>query len=84
MWGRVNATAEWELAHEGDLPWSSGTGRNVDGQTITSTYESGDDSLTYTEVHYYGHSDAYLDYKLELANRKMNPLTGSPTNHIRW
>ena len=78
MMGRINATADWQPVHQGDLPWNSGTGRNAENMTISSTYGSGDDSLTYTEVRYHGHSDAYLEYNITFVTRT------SGANNLRW
>lgn len=84
MEGRINATAPWTLVHQGDLPWLDAEWngpemvRNVNGLQINSTYDSGDESLTFTEVRYHGHSDAYLDYKFTFQTR-------IPTsNQLQW
>jgi len=60
--GRVDSTSSWQEIGSGELPWTS-TERNARGLNITSTFESGDDSLSHTTVDFSSSSAAYLDYK---------------------
>lgn len=60
--GRVDSASSWQEIGSGNVPWTS-TRRNARGLNIISTFESGDDSLTYAAVDFPGSSVAYLDYK---------------------
>jgi len=66
--GRVSNTEPWVEIASGQFPGVTGGDtpllRNDQGLQITSTYENGDPSLTYTSVSYPNISDVYLEYKL--------------------
>ncbi len=59
--GRVDSASSWQEIGSGDV--STPIGRNARGLDIVSTFESGDDSLSYAAVDFPSSSVAYLDYK---------------------
>jgi predicted nucleic-acid-binding Zn-ribbon protein len=77
--GRATATSDWVEVASGYLPWAftprSEWLRNDQGLTVNSSYSSGDPILSYTNVHFHGHSEPYLDYKMTFATR--NEDTGN-------
>ena len=65
MEGRIDATAPWDHIASRELPGiAEGLGRNSQGLPINSTYANGDPNLSYSPVHFHGHSALYLEYKL--------------------
>ena len=49
--GRLDSSSAWTVISQGNLPWINGSPtRNARGQVVSSTYESGDANLVYTEV----------------------------------
>ena len=63
--GRIDATAPWDHIASRELPGiDEGLGRNSQGLPINSTYANGDPNLSYSPVHFHGHSAPYLEYKL--------------------
>ena len=66
--GRLDFTDTWTEIGSGSLPWMneewSDILRNDQGLQINSTYESGDSNLYFTTIHYHGHSDQFLEYKV--------------------
>jgi len=75
--GRAEANAPWDDIASGELPGiAEGLDKNSQGLQINSSYASGDPNLTYTQVHFHGHSAPYLEYKLtfELRSPTSNTL----------
>lgn len=63
--GRTDPSSPWTVIDEGYLPWKDQSlGRNSRGQTVSSTFESGDPDLNYTLVPLLSNSMAFLEYKL--------------------
>ena len=57
--GRVDPESEWVQIHSGDLPWKAKTlptRNSVLGLDVSSSYASGDNSLSFTEVSFYDHN----------------------------
>ena len=70
--GRSDSSLPWSVIAADDLEWASWSplpGRNEQGLPINSSYESGDMSRIFTEVPFYGNSDAYLEYKVSFESR---------------
>lgn len=61
--GRVSAISEWVVIGEGDYPWVDDT-RNSRGQTVESTFESGDTKLNFIEIGFPSNSAPFLEYKV--------------------
>ena len=73
--GRVDSSSAWVDIGEGDLghPWVDQAQPRIDQWLdMTSTYGSGDDSRTFTEVEFHSNSEAYLEYKLSFVTRDVN------------
>ena len=80
--GRVDATSDWVLIHQGDLPWKNDISfpRNrIPGLDISSTYMSADNSFVSTEVSFYdydyqicGSPSLQHDYRGFNSNTKSN------------
>eukprot|EP00804_Cyclotella_cryptica_P013853 CCRYP_002403-RF/>CCRYP_002403-RF protein AED:0.04 eAED:0.04 QI:361/1/1/1/0.81/0.82/17/505/2306 len=63
--GRKDPTSSWAVVSDGDLPhFYDPLPRNLWGEVIDSTYESGDANLEFAEVKLTSNNAAYLDYKL--------------------
>ncbi|KAL7542499.1 hypothetical protein ACHAXR_011825, partial [Thalassiosira sp. AJA248-18] len=63
--GRLEPDDAWVEISQGPLPWSgSSPDRNVEGQAVSSSYESGDANLVFTEVSFHSNTQGYLQYKL--------------------
>lgn len=71
--GRTDATSEWVEVSSGYLPWAFTPNaellRNDQGLTISSSYASADPNLAFTNVHFHGHSEPYLDYRMTFVTR---------------
>ena len=65
--GRVDENSDWVEISAGDLPWRYGDqpARNSRGLDISSTYQSGDVNLSYTEVTFDENAAAFLHYKVQ-------------------
>ena len=62
--GRATRNGAWTPIGSGDLPWKDAAlNRNAMGQSITSSPDSGDTALYYTEINLTNNA-AFLDYKL--------------------
>jgi len=63
--GRPDASAGWNIIGQGDLPWlPAHAGSNARGLTVSSTYESGDINLEYTEVFFPSNGVPYFEYRI--------------------
>lgn len=55
----------WDLIDSGDLPWISEFDRNPVGNTIVSTYESGDEAKFYMESVFLTSTTPYYEYLIQ-------------------
>jgi len=77
--GRPDASAGWNIIGQGDLPWlPAHAGSNARGLTVSSTYESGDTNLVYTEVFFPSNGVPYLEYRLTF------PQTRDPASYLQF
>lgn len=76
--GRVNATLPWILIASGEIPGvADGLDRNLGALPISSTYESGDLSLSYASIKYHTSGDSYLEYRLSFPQSRQNGKSSS-------
>jgi len=69
--GRKDSSSDWTVISEGDLPWfNDPLPRNVWGEVIDSTYESGDTNLEFAEVKLTSNNEAFLQYKLTFSKTR--------------
>ena len=66
--GRTNSNSDWVQISQGDLPWKSAPSyprNDAVGYDITSSFNSGDNNLVYTDISFENSpSIEYMEYKI--------------------
>ena len=73
--GRIDTSSDWTIVSNGTFPWidDDAVVRNPEDAVISSTYESGDDALSFSEATI-ANFMAYKDYRLTFTTRAPAPL----------